>query len=281
MSTRGRVLGAAATVFVAWSGAQLWLTHRLAWAAYHKDAADLYRLVRLHPTDHVVMPQPVQPRFWLVPGLASVLTALALVAVAALLVRGGRRWWALVVTAAPAANFWYGWEDGRALGNGWVQLTRDHLVRWEVTGTIVDTAMLALVVAALVATVPRRTTAGPIGPVLLRALAPMVVLFGWWQMRNPLPDQVHEIWLIQALAWVLLVALLADAELPLSVRAGAVFVVLPFGSLGTTWSALLGDNGIRWLHHDLFAAAVVAYAVGVPALVERLRHRPAVETVPA
>src|SRR4051812_586737 len=123
--TRGRRtawLGAAIGMFVAWSIAQLVLTHRSSVAAHRLDLAGYHRFVERYGVVNVRPPQPVPTRAWLVPGLSGIVAALALAVVAALLVRGGRRWWAAVVVAAPAANAYRGWEDGRPLGSGWMQL---------------------------------------------------------------------------------------------------------------------------------------------------------------
>jgi hypothetical protein len=271
--TRTALGGGAAVLLTGWSIAQLVLTHRATETAYRNDVAWYHRFVALHGHDHVVVPHPAPARAWLLPGFSSIVAAVALVMVAALLVRGGRRWWALVVVAVPAANAWHGWEDSQVFGWGWMQLS-DHYVGWQVAGVATDTFVLTAVAVALAVAVPARHGGGRIPATALRAVPAMLVLAGWWFDRNPLPDQAHEIWLLKALAYVLTVGLLATSRLSLTTRAVAIFGVLPFCSVATSWAAIDGYGVVAQLaHHDLFALATASYVLGVPWLVQRLRVR--------
>lgn len=277
---RTAVTGAAAVTFLAWSAVQLWLTHRLAVDVHHQMVVNRQAFLARFPSGLASPVPPASAREWVLPALAGILTVLALAIVAGALARGGRGRWALIVAVVPAANVWRGWEDGRPLGFGWTQMSDRHLTAWTLTGTAVDTALLLALAFAAIAVVGRPGARARVD--VMRAVPPALVLIGWWAVRNPMPDQVHQIWLVQALAWVLAVALLARCDLPPAVRAGVVLLVLPFGAVGTTLSALAGDAGTRWLHHDLFALAVVAYVAGVPALVGRVRaRRPAAPALPA
>jgi hypothetical protein len=269
---RGRVLLAGAGLIVAaWSALQLFLTHRLAADFYAKSIAGCARFVREHPDGTCYPLSPVTRGDWLPYALASIAVLLALAATAAILVRGGGRLAPLIVAAMPAANFLGAWHDGRMLGAGWVQLSDNNLTSWTVTGMVVDTAVVTIVVLVLMFAVrpadrPRVPYAG-----LLRVVPPAVVLSGWWLMRHPIPERLDEIWLVQALAFTLAVGLVWLSGLPLRVRALGTIVVLPL----TTWPISNAAVGSRTMadvvHHAAFAAGTAAMVVGLPRLIAALR----------
>jgi hypothetical protein len=280
---RGRVLLAGTGLLVAvWSALQLWLTHRLAAAFYAKSIAGCAQFVREHPDGKCYPLSPVTSGDWLPYALASIAVLVALAATAAILVRGGRRSAALIVAAMPAANFLGAWHDGRMLGAGWVQLSDDNLTSWTVAGMVVDTAVVTIVVLALMLTVRPADRSRARAAGLLRVVPPAVVLTGWWLMRHPLPERLDEIWLVQALAFTLAVGLLWLSGLSLWVRALGTLVVLPL----TTWpigNAAIGSRSMgEVVHHAAFAAGTAAMVVGLPRLIAALRSsrssRPAAAT---
>jgi hypothetical protein len=275
VTKRGKCLvaGAGAALLAAWSATQLVLTHRY-WTMFAdwRTAKDQL-FAQSHP-QFPMQPFVVHTRYWVEPALACVVSALACTAIAALLVRGGRRWWALLIAVLPAANALWGWQDDQTFGAGWTQWPGSGLVAesrhwtaWLVTGVVVDTLVLVAIATALVFVVPVRQTKGAGLP--WRVLPALVVLGGWWLMRNPLPDRVHEIWLVEATAYVLAVGLLVTCTSHWLSRAVGIFVVLPFCALATSTGAVTSTSFPGLLHHDAFALATVAWMLAAAQLQAR------------
>lgn len=259
--------GAVGLLIASWSAAQLALSHRY-WSMFVDwRAAKDQLFVQTHPS-FPMHRMTLLARYWVQPAVGSIATLLALTLTAALLVRGGRRWWALLVTVMPAANLLWGWRDGRTLGAGWVQWPGSglvpestHTAAWLVAGIVVDTLLVAGVATAMVLLVPVRPSVPPHGQ-LWRVAPVLVVLAGWWLMRHPLPDRFAAIWLVQAMAYVLVVGLICVSSLPLATRALAVLVVLPFCVSATATAALSGDGVPGLVHHDAFALAAATWILG-------------------
>ena len=271
MNPRGKwAVAAAGALVAAWAGLQLFLTHRLAADFRAKSLANCAGFLREHPTGTCQPIGPVSANDWLPYAVSSIVVLLALAGVAALLVRGGRRWWSLIVAALPAANFFYGWQDPRLLGAGWIQLTGNDLTRWLLTGVIVDTLVVTVIAATLAFAV--RTVATPLpARQLLRVIPPMLVLAGWWTMRHPLPSQVDKIWLVQGLAFVLGTGLLVTSGLTLWTRTLGVLVLLPLCTL-PIYSGAVGFGSFAGVgRRALFALGTAAMVVIVPRAIALLR----------
>lgn len=268
--------GAVGLLMVSWSAAQFALSHRY-WSMFVDwRAAKDQLFVQTHPS-FPMHRMTLLTRYWVQPAVGSIAALLALSLVAALLVRGGWRWWALLVTAMPAANLLWGWRDSRTFGAGWIQWpgsglvpASTHTTAWLVGGVVVDTLLVALVATALVLVVPARPSAPSRGQ-LWRVAPVLVVLAGWWLMRNPLPDRLAAIWLVQALAYVLVLGLLCVSSLPLATRGLATLVVLPFCASATATAVLSGDGAPGLVHHDAFALATAIWIVGGGWLFRSLR----------
>lgn len=274
MTKRGKwLLAGAGVVALAWSALQLILTHRLAVAFYDQSIVGCARMVREHPSAHCYPLPPVSTGDWLPYAATSIAILAALATTAALLVRGGRRWWALLIIAMPAANLLWGWQDWRPLGSGWMQLSRGSLTTWVAAGIATDTAVVALIAAALIAAI--RPTDRPLRDrrALARVVPPVMVLAGWWIMRHPLPDQVDKIWLVQAAAFVLAAGLLATCALPLWARSGAVLVVLPVTALPIYTEAVGFGSLSAVLHAAAVAAGTAGFVVAAAAVSRQLQVR--------
>jgi hypothetical protein len=277
MTKRGKwLVGGAGLIGLAWSGLQLFLTHRLAAAYYDRSIGGCARFVHERPGATCYPLHPVALGDWLPYAATSIAILLALAATATLLVRGRRRWWALLVTAMPAANLLWGWQDWRPLGTGWMQLSGSPTT-WIVAGIITDTAVVGVIALAIVFAIsPTDRPAGRPSPALAtlgRAVPPVVVLTGWWLMRHPLPDQVDRIWLAQATAFVLAAALLATCRLSPRTRALVVLVVLPLTALPVYTEATGFGSLSIVLHAAALAAGTAVYVLGAPALRRQLQLR--------
>lgn len=276
MTTRGKWLLATSGVLVlTWSTLQLFLTHRLADRFYAMSIAGCARMSREHPGTTCVPLRPVAAGDWLPYAATSIVVLLALCAVAALLVRGGHRWSALLVTALPAANLLGGWRDpAHMLGAGWTQVSDNHLRTWTVAGAVVDTTVIAFVVVALVASIRPASRRDLSYWPMLRVVPPLVVLVGWWAMRHPLPDIVDKIWLLQAVSFVTAAGLLCTSRTPAWQRAVGVVVVLPLCSI-PIYSEAKGFGSLGPVtHHALFAVGTAAMVVGLPRLLAWVRPKP-------
>ena len=277
MNTRGRwLLSGAGIMALSWAVLQLFLTHRLAASFFHESVTGCARFVREHPSGTCQPLAPVSANDWLPYAVTSIVVLLALAGVAALLVRGGQRRWTMLVAALPAANLLGGWHDPRLLGAGWTQLSGNSLTRWLVVGSIVDTLVVVAVAAAFAVALRPVAHARP-GRGLLRVIPPMLVLAGWWVMRHPLPTRVDEIWLVQALAFVLAAALLSISALHPRLRAVGVLIVLPLCTL-PIYSEAVGLGSFTSVgRRALFAFGTAAMVIGLPRLVAPLRDRDAGE----
>ena len=276
MNSRGKGLfGAIGAIVVAWSALQLFLTHRLSAAFFHESVAHCAEMKERLPASRCYPLAAVRLGDWLPYAVTSIVVLLALSAVAAMLVRGGYRWWSAVVIALPAANLYSGGREvSRFLGPGWVQLSDRQLTTWLFTGAVVDTFVITAVAVAMMLAV--RPTARGLGSTvqLLRCAPPMIVLGGWWLMRHPLPERLDEIWLLQALAFVVAAALLATSALHLWTRAVGVLLVLPLCGI-PIYSEATGPGSFlgAMLHHAAFAGATGVMVVGLPKLLAMFRDR--------
>jgi hypothetical protein len=279
-AVRRRPLAAAAAVVAAWSGAQFWLAHR-AVAALRADSQRSYRffltqsrVLHVPSGQHIAPPQPayIAPdSLWIRAGIESALGALLVLAVAAALIRGGRRWVALLILAIPLANVLDGLDNGPLLGIGWNQLGPSSHA-WLALGFAVDSLLLLAVTALLIRALPPRLGRMSAAVAVTRALPPLLVLAGWWLAHAQLVDPVNRAWLAQAVAFVLIAALLAGSSLPLAGRATVILGVLPMCVPGML-DDLIGSgshfDALTYLHHAAFAAATALFVAGVPALVRR------------
>lgn len=210
--------------------------------------------------------------FWLRPGIESTVTALLLAAIAVALIAGGRRWGAFVIVAFPLANVLGWFSDGAPLGLSWFQQSASPGT-WFAVGTAVDSLLLITVVALLLRAVPARFAATSSRTALTRALPLLIILIGWWVARGQASDPAHRVWLGQAIAYVLIAALIAGSSLPVAARAAVIVGVLPMCA-----PALLDDligfggphfDAMTFLHDAAFAAATALYVAAAPMLVRR------------
>jgi hypothetical protein len=275
-------LAALGVVLAAWGGLQLWLSHRRVEAIHAQLVAGIHRLNALalaqgRPTHPVPAPDPAE--VWVHGGEQSLITALLLTAVAAVLVLGGRRWWAAIVAGVPLANVVGRFQDGTPLGYGWWQ-EGPSTQTWFAIGAFVDAAMLLTVVALLIRALPAPSI--PSLSAAGRGAVAAVVLTAWWIVRIDTTDPDHRVWFAQAVAFILIAALIASSALPFAVRMATVVLVLPIAAMVLTEDIVFVGlrrptfDGMEFVHHALVATAVMAYVAGVPALARARTSKPAV-----
>ena len=274
MTTRGKWIAGSGLGLVvgAWFTAQLLLA-RSGVLAMHRDELDWRHRTRLVHPDAVFAPvQPVHWRYEVFLSVASLAAMLACAVVAAGLVLGGRRAWAVGLTAAAPLTYFLGRGDANSLGLGW-GLHINHMQMWLDAGAVVDAIVVVALTGLLIALLPHRTAEVPLAPAILRTLPIAVVAFGYWLIGNPLPDTHARFFVTRALLLILAAAVIATARLPLVARALTLLVV-PFVD-PTMADGLIQGYGTwgTYLNHVAVAAATGAYVLGVPALLSQLQAR--------
>jgi hypothetical protein len=268
---RGRWAAAVFVVVVAWSGLQLWLTHRAVAALEAHDRAAHARLAALHAR-HLAPVMAIPDSVWVRAGVESSAAMILLVAMIAALVIGGRSRWAALLAAVPGAVVLGGFQDGASLGLGWDQPT-SSVRHWLMAGTAVDTAVALALAAFVVQALPRPAASASARWTLVRAAPVVVVLTGWWVMRNQYDEPVDRIWLARAVVFVVMAALLARSSLRLAARAVVVTVGLPLCWFGVL-DAVIGGGAFPVagvVHHALVAVVTGLYVAAVPAVLARYR----------
>jgi hypothetical protein len=261
-----------------WYAAQLLLAHH-AVVAMHEDDIRWQRRMRLLHPDAVFGPvQPIHVRFWLLPATSSALALLACVAVAAALVVGGRRLWALLLVGAAPLSYFLGRGDANSLGLGWVQ-PFSHMQTWLTAGAVVDAIVVVAATVLLIAALPHRAPVVPLAPAVLRTLPIAIVAFGYWLIGNPLPDTHARLFITRALLLILAAAVIATARLPLVVGMLTLFT-MPFADPTMVDGLIRGyATWGTYLNHVAVAGATAAYVLAIPALIQRLRRRPVPDLV--
>lgn len=252
MGTRGKWASAAAAacLVAAWATGQVLLERHAVFAMQESE--------------------PVHTRWWLLPSVESLIALAACALVAAVVVTGGRRPWAMLPAAFPLTLL-LGVGDGNSLGLGWMQPFQ-HMFAWLRAGAVVDAAVVVAVALLLGIGLPRRRATTPLASAVLRTLPIAVIAFGYWYVGHPLPDDHDRLFIARSLLLVLAAAVIATLELPLAVRALTLFV-LPFAD-PTMSDGLIGGytNWSTYLDHVGVGAATMTYVLGAPYVVMKLRR---------
>lgn len=283
---RGRLLAAAAALYVVWCGVQTWLGYR---GVRELDAFERTQVAHLRALEAhraaaglPVMSTPIHPAvtfpasIWIRAGAVSAVAMMLVLALGASLVLGGRRWWSLSVALIPAAVVVGKFQDGYSVGQAWT-FTQSHLEGRLAAGSILDALTIAAIVSLFVRALPHEPASVTAPTALMRAALPAIILLGWWLIQNPVDaDGSRKVWIAQAIVWVITLALLASSSLPLVPKVVALLIVAPYLSV-TMLDDLIGVPGTtvdttQFVHHMLFAAGVTIYVTAVPAIV-KLAHK--------
>ena len=262
---RVRPLYLLAAILTAWATEQFWLCRHAVQTLKLTALSTASQFEATHP-GVIVHINPVSSTLWLRAGLESVGQVILPTIVAIFLVAGGRRWLAATVAAYPLCNVLGAFHGGPSLGLGWEQPTWVHL--WFTYGVFVDTALLMLVVALIVKSIPEQPEAAAIRWGFTRVIPAVIVLAGWWVTRHPSPTSHDWVWLGEAVSFMLVAALLTDSNLPVGGRVVAIGLILPL-TTGTILNDLvaphqIGFPAMYFLHHALIALGVAAYVAGAP-----------------
>jgi len=254
----------------AWATGQVLLERHATFAMHERELEWRARMLLLHPASAVMAVEPVHTRWWLLPSAESVIALVACALVTAAVVTGGRRLWAMLPAAFPLTLL-LGVGDGNSLGLGWMQPS-PHFFAWLRAGAAVDAAALVAVAVLLGVCLPRRRATPPLAPAVLRTLPIAVIAFGYWYVGHPFPDDHDRLFITRALLLVLAAAVIATLDLPLAVRALTLFV-LPFADPNMSDGLIVGyTNWSTYLDHVGVGAATMAYVLGAPYIVMKLRR---------